>query len=616
MKKKRALRITVFLVLVAAGFLWFSPYHRQLLFGPKIQGVPLCAWQEECRRQLAPVVDDESFIGKVRNWLMSMKEPLPWEGLAEGDKEQIYLSMLDDADPNVRTEVAVELGGIMTASATRGLLSLFDDDHKAVREKAAFYLGYRVNDTSELAAEIKNKLSSALQHADSARRKLALTTLNNLHPRTKELLGMITSMLQDADRSVRAQAATCLSQWKGRRMAAASTPQLLAMLKDEDALCRVEAAHAAWCVGKRVDEAVAALRQELSNPDDATRLAAAAHLRSLRKDARTAFAELDHAARHDPSPAVRAAATLALGYCGKKAIPTLLACLRSTEADVRRNAVAALGEIGPDAADTAPAIFKLIAECDLQVLVALQRMKAKALVPSLIAMLEDPKQNRNWIMETLGSMGTDAQEAVPHLLTFLEDEKDELRVRAAATLAQIEDNIDRVLPVLLQTLDSTDTLASLPLAVSLDRTGAKLKPALPELLHRLRNKKHPQRSTIVLMLAEIGPDAEEAIPDLLPLLKPQGNREEMHSYSAAYALGAINKRSEVVVPALCELLSAKATWTRMAAIEALGKFGPRAMPAIPSLTPFLDDDDLQVSEKARVALGKIDPQRFPAMKLP
>src|SRR4051794_21942067 len=59
---------------------------------------------------------------------------------------------------------------------------------------------------------------------------------------------------------------------------------------------------------------------------------------------------------HDADPRVRSvsATALGLGGFGKAALPPLLFALRDREEDVRKSAMIALGNLGPDAAEAVP----------------------------------------------------------------------------------------------------------------------------------------------------------------------------------------------------------------------------------------------------------------------
>jgi len=113
-----------------------------------------------------------------------------------------------------------------------------------------------------------------------------------------------------------------------------------------------------------------------------------------------------HASYAEPIPSTEAArvkplqdwteqdaAADALGRIGKPAVPALVQALRSTDADVRLQAVQVLARMGSDAHEA---------------------------VPDLVALLDDPDERiRKATARTLGRIGPEASPAVPALMRSL-----------------------------------------------------------------------------------------------------------------------------------------------------------------------------------------------------
>src|SRR5262245_54667846 len=108
-KKKRLLLAVTVLALIAGGVVLASPYPRQFLFGPKIHGVPLCAWQEDVRRKHAEH-EEKTFVQKVLEWLKHGRDrEMEWEELTKAEREDVYLSLIDDPSNKVRIAAAEQL---------------------------------------------------------------------------------------------------------------------------------------------------------------------------------------------------------------------------------------------------------------------------------------------------------------------------------------------------------------------------------------------------------------------------------------------------------------------------------------------------------------------------
>src|SRR5437867_3950128 len=132
MTRKRRLLIVLGSVLAVLVIAFFShPYGRQLVLGPKIRGVPFWAWQQQFRKHATR--GDDDFTTQALGWI-GIKLPEPaWIG-TDPDMLPVVLSLADDPDPRVRSEVARWLGVVpRTAEAEETLIHLLDDPEPKVR---------------------------------------------------------------------------------------------------------------------------------------------------------------------------------------------------------------------------------------------------------------------------------------------------------------------------------------------------------------------------------------------------------------------------------------------------------------------------------------------------
>ncbi len=145
MKKKRLLQILAALALIVSGALMFHPYPRQLVFGPKIKGTPVCAWQEDFRSRNSGGFGDperETFVAKILDWLNFGDHFLDWNPLSKEEKEAIYITLAADPSPHVRKAIVVELSEMMSKDGIPTYLGFLDDPDLSVAAEACERLYY------------------------------------------------------------------------------------------------------------------------------------------------------------------------------------------------------------------------------------------------------------------------------------------------------------------------------------------------------------------------------------------------------------------------------------------------------------------------------------------
>jgi HEAT repeat protein len=605
MKRKRLHLFFAAIVVVAAILVCF-PYPCQLVFGPKYNGVPLCAWQTDFRARWLAIPGPETFFTRLLDWLRQGQTMLDWSTLSNQDMEAIFITLADDPDPVVRKEVVSQLrqlpGLENSPAAVKVLIGFLDDPDSTVFEEACRLDDYLMDDPAFDAAFLK--LASFLDHREPERRRLALEVVGRPSWRHgREALEMVVRRLDDPDPSVRAYALGYMAGCRQtRRIAKTATPKILSHLKDDDALCRVEAARATWRFTKRPDDALPVLRQELRNSDSNVRLKAITGLRELGKHCLPAWDEIVERATKDDNSEVKRFAMGPLKFGGKKATPVLLALLDDSEDRVRNSALYCLADIGPEAIDAVPTLLSRVHDLGDYVFPTLAALKDPAVVPHLLELLEQqPQATKIEIIRTLGRFGADAKIAETKLLEFLSDKDKVTRGTAASALARIGLPSKQVLGVLLELFDESDVQVSISAWEGFYYHGPFASEAVLKLKAQLQSGDKSKRKTTIFLLSSIGADASMLIPDLLGLLNES-------KYSVIRALGEIHQRADLVVPALLPQLQDKYYGIRLCTVQALAKFGPDAKDAIPALTELIEDDDDEVSDAAVEALAVIAPK--------
>jgi HEAT repeat protein len=341
-------------------------------------------------------------------------------------------------------------------------------------------------------------------------------------------------------------------------------------------------------------------------------------------------------------------------------LPKIIRALDSDIKTVRLQAVTALGNHGTGARSAARALKELV-DREKEPQIALQAVQALAQVgayPQLRALLKHPGQQIRWqAIAGLGVIGPPAKKAVPTLVWLLADEQPITRMLAAQALGEIgvdtEEDASRLalmlrdvdpdvqqyallalmnlgpnsVPALEKMLDEEEPVfvrtASLQ---ALANQGPSAKSTVPKLIKLLKDPESNVRAQSAAALASMGAAAKDALPTLFDNLLDDNFQVQIFSFQAAVTIGQADRRGlsaslksanakgrwavpppgKEVVPGLIKKLSEKDQGIRIAAALALGRIGGDAEPAIPTLTRMLQDEDKQVQNAARQALAQLD----------
>jgi HEAT repeat protein len=197
------------------------------------------------------------------------------------------------------------------------------------------------------------------------------------------------------------------------------------------------------------------------------------------------------------------------------------------------------------------------------------------IVSALVTTLDSPSRDvRRAALDALGKLGAPAKAALPKLLSAGDDPDMGFRLEVIATLWNISEDPDLVLPGIVQALESKDDMI---------------------------------KGMAVDLVLGIGPPAAPVTPLLVGILDDQGFHWATPRWQAAMAIGEMGAAGALAVPNLVEVLGDPDVRLRRFAAEALGKIGAKAKPAVPALVGLLGDSDYDVRTEAAEALLRIDP---------
>jgi HEAT repeat protein len=233
--------------------------------------------------------------------------------------------------------------------------------------------------------------------------------------------------------------------------------------------------------------------------------------------------------------------------------------------------------------------------------------KAKEAVPALISNLDDPRINvQKEAVQLLGAIGPDAAPAAPKLASKLGDSRFTYSIApvgtghaAAWTLGAIG---PRAVPALIDALGS-DSAAARGLAASiLGQIGPAAKDAVPALGRLVKKEGAKKGASAVEALGAIGPAAAEAVPILhaaYDALRPEDDGDAI--------LYALSKIGAPPSPGLIRRLEDADPQRRTEAAVWLRYFGPSARAAARRLDAALNDPVPLVRVSAAAALASVDP---------
>jgi HEAT repeat protein len=317
----------------------------------------------------------------------------------------------------------------------------------------------------------------------------------------------------------------------------------------------------------------------------------------------------------DEDARVRRSAAHGIGGFGKVAAGArepLRAALRDSSPDVRQNAAWALGQLGTeDGAETLRALAQVFADADAQV----RRDAAAAVgeigrlrdpggqaVPNpavgpLLEMLKKEKDAtiRNVALDALvNAVTAQDKDAARDLRGLLADKDPEIVRGAALALGNIGGAAaDEAVGVLSDALAKGDLLTRLQASAALANIGEGAALAVPELIRTLDDKEADLRRNAAFALSSVGAKAVLAVPALARHL----GRGETNADVRKYCAEALEKMNgDDIVPVVPDLLRAvkddKASEVRQRCIWALARVRDlEALGIVEPLIAVLDEKE-------------------------
>ena len=257
----------------------------------------------------------------------------------------------------------------------------------------------------------------------------------------------------------------------------------------------------------------------------------------------------------------------------------------------RKNAIGAIGGIGPAASEAIPALIDALdskkvrggraavrIQSAMRVSLALASVGPAAIPALQIALESKDAEQRAGAARALGAMGPAAGIAAPALTKNLADGSEAARQDAVDALGQIG---APARPAILVALGDADAKRRAGAALALAQLGAAAKDAAAALIPILEKEKDPAaRIAQITALPKTGPDPARAVPLLVAAAT---DADVAIRHAGANALAGARTLHPDAVKALSALLKNSDPGLRQRAAHALGRLGPDATGALPGL---------------------------------
>jgi HEAT repeat protein len=317
----------------------------------------------------------------------------------------------------------------------------------------------------------------------------------------------------------------------------------------------------------------------------------------------------------DESAEVRASAAEQLGDLGvdaKSATEALTKAVTDPDHDVRREAIEALRKIKPDKEVLFPLLVNLLSDVEPSVAVAAAASLAdvgEEIVPLMNQALGNEK-SRFWAILVLSDLGPQAKDAVPSLLKALDSDKPEVRREVLMCLGEIGPGAKDAIPQLTQALEDEDKAVVFAASYALAKIGVEAKSASRAISQGLRSEDEFLQIVSAWALIKVNADNETAIEKGLPwLLQGLQNRENKAvRIAAARAIVDLKPPHEILIPKISKIMEEGTPETRAELIEAVAAVGAEAVPGLSRALKYED-----IRPMAAQALGQIGPDAAEAV---
>lgn len=280
-----------------------------------------------------------------------------------------------------------------------------------------------------------------------------------------------------------------------------------------------------------------------------------------------------------------------------KNIPELINAMKHKDYNIRKEAVVALGEIGPDAKDAVPSLKHALKD------------KSKIVTGEFIidddSRILNMEDFREYAIVALGEIGPEAISVAPEIIDII-DSSDSITIESA--LQKIGPEIQPYLEkALLKAMKKSNFNKVIPLIKVWSNMGFEVGAIVKILIIWLKNKE--TFTCAIEGLVTLGFKAGDAIPELIKLYKENSIWEDCE-IDLSDSINKLIPPSTNVLPELIDLLNDSDSLVRYKTIEVIGEMKQDGLAAVDELTKLIDTDDKYMKDLASDALKKITGRNF------
>ncbi|WP_406694145.1 HEAT repeat domain-containing protein [Singulisphaera sp. Ch08] len=504
----------------------------------------------------------------------------------EGDLDvthPAFLSLLHDPDPRHRWNALgiLHYGMLGQCEAAVGrIIAMLDDPDEGVRSQVVHRLVRRGDEYRIHAADVLPVPESCGGVADPG------------------------------DRYARARAAAALGDWDEEGLL-----PLQDTLRDPDTLVRRAAVVAIWRIGAA---ALGVAQIALGDDDAHVRMYAASFISQCDPEALPRLVHL----LDDPSAAVRVAAIDGLARFGQSAeiaIPWLHDAVdRSTDSQVRRAAVAALGEVAPTSPDAVSTLVNVASDPDPEIRVAAIESLGAAtpefpqVIPTLIRAMGDlePLVRRASAL-SLGRIGPRAHASVSVMIDACSDPVWHVSTTARANLLRLlsetsEDaEVEAVVATLTEALNSGNWLDRF---WGLEALSSLIGTPPSTILSPDTSHRHP--SCADLSLPCFFPPAAKGLAKAFHHHRPDVCRSAIHAFVGC------PEAAKIVLPELIVVFRTHTdSQVHSSCSTIFRELGPDAADVVPDLIAALGESDHWTRLHTAITLACVAPSNLTALSI-